>query len=109
MARTDPNTRGMDHHVYFWLKDECKDAAARAEFEQGLAALFEIDEVAGGRWAVPAAVAPRPVVDQSWDYALTMRFDTLAAQQIYQDHASHHAFIEAHKARWAKVLVMDLA
>ncbi|MBN8459025.1 MAG: Dabb family protein [Verrucomicrobia bacterium] len=99
----------MQHHVYFWLKDEVKDAAARAEFEAGLATLFEIPEVAGGRWAVPAVVELRPVVDQSWDYALTMDFNSLEDQFVYQDHPAHHAFIEAHKDRWARVLVMDLA
>ncbi len=99
----------MQHHVYFWLNDEVKDATARAEFEAGLSGLFEIPEVAGGRWAVPAAVELRPVVDQSWDYALTMDFNSLDEHIIYQDHPAHHAFIEAHKARWAKVLVMDLA
>jgi len=99
----------MEHHVYFWLKEDCKDAAARAEFEQGLASLFEIELVAGGRWAVPAAVPLRPVVDQSWDYALTMQFVSLDDHNVYQDEPRHHAFIDAHKARWAKVLVMDLA
>lgn len=101
--------RRMDHHVYFWLKDEFKSAAARAEFEAGLAGLFGIDLVAAGRWAVPAAVPARPVVDQSWDYALTMRFHTLADHNVYQDHPAHHDFINAFKERWAKVMVMDLA
>ncbi|MCF7733707.1 MAG: Dabb family protein [Akkermansiaceae bacterium] len=109
MAQPPAETPAMDHHVYFWLKDECKDAAARAEFEQGLASLFEIDLVAGGRWSVPAPVMLRPVIDQSWDYALTMRFDTVEQHDTYQVHDLHHAFIEAHKFRWAKVLVMDLA
>lgn len=99
----------MDHHVYFWLKDECKDAAARAEFERGLTALFEIELVAGGRWSVPAPVVLRPVIDQSWDYALAMRFDTVERHDAYQTDPHHQAFIEAFKERWAKVVVMDLA
>ena len=40
----------MEHHVYFWLKEEKKNAADQALFEQGLADLFKIKEVAGGRW-----------------------------------------------------------
>ncbi len=99
----------MQHHVYFWLKDEVKDAAARAGFEAGLSGLLKIGQVAGGRWAVPAAVSLRPVVDQSWDYALTIDFHSLEDHNIYQDHPDHLAFIDVHKARWAKVLVMDLA
>jgi len=99
----------MDHHVYFWLKDECKSAADRAVFEQGLASLFDIDLIVGGRWAVPAPVMPRPVSDQSWDYALTMQFASVEAQDAYQGHPHHHVFIETFKEWWARVLVMDLA
>lgn len=99
----------MEHHVYFWLKDECKSVADRAVFEQGLASLFDIELVTGGRWAVPAAVMPRPVIDQSWDYAVTMQFASVADQDAYQGHAQHTAFVETFKGWWAKVLVMDLA
>jgi hypothetical protein len=99
----------MDHHVYFWLKEECKSAADRAVFEQGLTSLFDIELVGGGRWAVPAPVQPRPVIDQSWDYAVTMRFASMADHDAYQEHRHHLAFIDTFKAWWAKVLVMDLA
>ena len=99
----------MEHHVYFWLKDEHRNPADRAVFEQGLAALFDIPLVAGGRWAVPAEVELRPVVDQSWDYALSMQFATMADHDAYQADADHHAFINTFKPWWAKVLVMDLA
>jgi hypothetical protein len=99
----------MEHHVYFWLEDGRKNAADRAEFEKALAGLFEMVLVAGGRWAVPAAVEIRPVVDQSWDYALSMQFATLADHDAYQLHPSHKAFIEAYRGWWTKVLVTDLA
>ena len=99
----------MEHHVYFWLKDDCKSAADRAVFEQGLASLFEIELTGGGRWAVPAAVMPRPVIDQSWDYALTMQFASVADHDAYQVHPQHNAFVATFTAWWAKVLVMDLA
>jgi hypothetical protein len=99
----------MDHHVYFWLNEERKNPADRAIFEQGLAELFEIPLVAGGRRAVPAKVEIRPVVDQSWDYALTMQFTTLADHEAYQCHAGHQAFIATFKEWWAKVRVSDLA
>ncbi len=95
--------------MYFWLKDECRSTADKAVFEQGLASLFEIELVIGGRWAVPAAVMPRPVIDQSWDYAVTMQFASVADQDAYQDHPQHHVFVETFKTWWARVLVMDLA
>ena len=99
----------MEHHVYFWLKDECKSVADRAVFEQGLASLFDIQLVTGGRWAVPAPVMLRPVIDQSWDYAVTMQFASVADHDAYQVHPHHNAFVETYKGWWAKVLVMDLA
>lgn len=100
---------GMDHHVYFWLNEESQAPAQREAFEQGLASLFEIPLVKGGRWTIPAKVMPRPVIDQSWDYALTMQFDSIEDQDAYQIDPTHHAFIDSNKHRWAKVLVMDLA
>ncbi len=99
----------MDHHVYFWLKDEHQNPADRAVFEQGLDGLFKIGLVKSGRWSVPANVMPRPVIDQSWQYALTMQFDNIEDQDAYQIDADHHAFINTFKEWWAKVLVMDLA
>lgn len=99
----------MEHHVYFWLKEEHQNPADRAVFEQGLASLFEIDLVAGGRWAVPAKVMLRPVIDQSWDYALSMQFATIEEHDAYQVDPDHNVFIGSFKEWWAKVLVMDLA
>jgi hypothetical protein len=99
----------MDHHVYFWLKEEFKNPADRAVFEQGLASLFEIGLVKGGRWAVPAAVVVRPVIDQSWDYALTMQFANIEDHDAYQVDPDHNVFINSFKDWWAQVQVRDLA
>lgn len=99
----------MEHHVYFWLKEEHRNEVDRAIFEQGLSGLFDISLVAGGRWAVPAKVVIRPVIDQSWDYALTMQFRNIEEHDAYQEDADHHVFIGSFKDWWEKVLVMDLA
>lgn len=99
----------MDHHVYFWLKDEFKNDVDRAIFEQGLTALFDIPLVAGGRWAFPAKVMIRPVIDQSWDYAITMKFNSIEEHDAYQVDADHNVFISTFKDWWAQVQVKDLA
>jgi hypothetical protein len=99
----------MDHHVYFWLKEEYQNAVDRAIFEQGLSALFKIDLVASGRWAVPANVMIRPVIDQSWDYALTMQFDDIGKHDAYQVDPDHEVFINTFKEWWKQVQVRDLA
>ena len=98
----------MEHHVYFWLKDERKNEADRQAFEKSLSELFQIPEVAGGVWSVPADTEIRPVTDHSWDYALSMKFATQREHDVYQAHPDHDVFIARHKEWWAKVLVMDL-
>ncbi len=95
--------------MYFWLKDERKNAADRARFEAALQGLLAIPQVAGGRWAVPAAVELRPVVDQSWDYALSIQFATLEDHNAYQVDPVHVDFTTGHREWWVKVLVTDLA
>lgn len=98
----------MEHHVYFWLKPERRNDADRAEFEKGLAALLEIDLITGGIWGTPAPVMERPVIDHSWDYALSTRFNSIKDQDAYQVHPEHEVFINRFKDWWEKVQVRDL-
>lgn len=98
----------MEHHVYFWLKEEYQDGENRAAFEKGLAGLFEINEVAGGSWGTPAQTAVRPVTDNSWHYGLSLKFANQADHDIYQDHPDHDKFVDQFRDFWSKVLVMDL-
>jgi len=98
----------MEHHVYFHLKPERDNPVDRQAFEQGLAKLFEIDVVAGGIWATPATTPERPVIDRSWHYALSMRFDSVAKHDLYQEHPDHDVFVERFRDWWEKVDVRDL-
>lgn len=98
----------MEHHVYFWLKDEHKNQADLKAFEEGLSGLFHLKGLLGGFWAVPAKVMARPVVDQSWDYGLTMTFDSVAAHDAYQVDPDHNIFVDRFKSWWARVEVRDL-
>ena len=99
----------MDHHVYFWLKEEHQNSGSRAIFEHRLAELCQIRWVTDGRWAVPAEVEARSVVDQSWDYALTMEFANTEGLDAYQVDEIHLEFISTFKDWWEKVVVHDLA
>lgn len=99
----------MEHHVYFWLKPEHANETDRAAFEQGLDSLFKIPGVSGGFWGVPASVMERPVIDHSWDYATSMHFENIEAQDAYQVHPEHEAFVEKFSSYWHKVQVRDLA
>lgn len=100
--------RGMEHHVYFWLKQENDNAADRAAFEKGLSDLLDLPGIEKGIWGKPAAVMPRPVIDSSWHYSLSMTFPDVASQDAYQENPDHHVFINTFKPFWDKVLVMDV-
>ena len=101
-------TTAMEHHVYFWLKEEKKNPEDQAAFEEGLQNLFKIEEVAEGMWATPAKTAVRPVTENTWDYALSIKFASQKEHDIYQDHPEHDVFVEGFKDYWSKVQVMDL-
>lgn len=99
----------MEHHVYFWLKEEKQNPEDRAKFEEGIDALFRVDTIQSALRAVPAKTAVRPVTDNSWDYAINVKFATLADHDVYQDHPIHDVFVADFKDWWAKVEVKDLA
>lgn len=98
----------MEHHVYFWLKEEKKDAESIAAFEAGLVELLKIKHIASGIWGKSADTPERPVTDKSFDYAISLKFDTMEAHDIYQDDPDHDIFVDAFKDWWDKVLVMDV-
>ena len=100
----------MEHHVYFWLKEERQDEKSIAAFEEGMNALCKSPHLARHYWAKPAATAERPVTDHSWSYAISFKFATMADHDAYQQgDPVHDKFIADFKDWWAKVLVMDLA
>ncbi|BCX49364.1 hypothetical protein HAHE_32720 [Haloferula helveola] len=98
----------MEHHVYFWLKEEHKNEADLAAFEAGLDELLKIPLMTGGIWATPAPVMERPVVDQSWDYATSVSFANVDDQDAYQSHPDHQVFIDKFSTWWERVQVRDL-
>lgn len=98
----------MEHHVYFWLNEENKTTEDRAAFEAGMRELLKIEKIASGVWATPAKTAVRPVTENSWDYALSIKFASQAEHDAYQVHPDHDVFVDKFKGNWAKVQVMDL-
>lgn len=99
----------MEHHVYFWLKEERKNAKDIATFEAGLEALCGSVQISASKWGKPAATSARPVTDHSWSYGISLKFATMEAHDAYQGADPHHdEFIGTFKDWWAKVLVMDL-
>jgi hypothetical protein len=100
----------MEHHVYFWLKDEFKNEAGIARMEAALTELAKSPNIAKGHWGKPAPTAERPVTDHSWDYGTSFHFNTMEDHDKYQKaDPIHDAFAGGNKEMWAKALVMDLA
>jgi hypothetical protein len=95
------------HSVYFWFKPEA-DPALVARFESGLRRLSAIPHVASADHGRPADTAKRPVTDASYDWALIVRFEDVAAHDLYQEHPDHHAFLDEFAATWQAVRVYDV-
>ena len=92
------------HTVFFWLTD-CSDED-RLAFEPGLRRLIESRGIAHAWWGQPAGV-DRDVVDGSYDYSLTLVFETRADHDNYQTAAEHQVFIDNHSHIWDRVQVYD--
>lgn len=94
--------------MYFWLKEDCKGEESCDRFEAAMEKLLEIGTIASGIWGRQAGTPERPVTDKTWDYALSLKFESLVDHDSYQDDPGHHEFVEGCRELWAKVLVMDV-
>lgn len=94
------------HSVYFWLKEDIS-AEQRREFSTALRGLRVIDSAQAVYVGSPAATPDRPTIDASYDFALTVLFDSVEAHDRYQVDPAHTDFIAQHKAWWTRVQVYD--
>lgn len=95
------------HSVYFYLKPELT-AAQRAEFlHEGLETLQGIKAMSGYYIGKPAPTPPRPVVDASYDYAITCLLADMKAHDAYQVDPLHTAFVARFKSYWTTVKIYD--
>jgi hypothetical protein len=94
------------HNVYFWLKPELTDAQ-RADFRRGLESLAGIRSAIELHVGTPAPLPPRPVVDATYTYALTVAFEDVAGHDLYQTDPLHLAFLNNFKSCWARVQIYD--
>jgi len=93
------------HTVLFWAKDDLT-AAERTEFQAGLCKLPTISWVRAAYIGRPSATK-RSVVDSSYAFALTLRFDDLAGHDAYQIDPIHDDFVARCSKYWKKVVVYD--
>lgn len=103
-----PAARGtVDHVVLIWLKRPGNEADRQAV----RAAADELRAIPGIRFldhGTPLA-SDRPVVDDSFDVGLVMRFDSAASLQSYETHPVHVAKVkEVLLPLSRKILVYDV-
>lgn len=104
-----PRTLGpvLIHSVYFWFKADA-DPERVSAFEAGLRRLTSIDQIQQAYFGKPERTPERPVIDQSYQWALVVHFDSLADHDVYQEHALHREFLDRFAATWARVQVYDV-
>ncbi|MEC7402229.1 MAG: Dabb family protein, partial [Verrucomicrobiota bacterium] len=81
------------HTVIFWLKNDLSDENKSTFFKE-VATLGTISSVEDFHLGTPAETPKRPVIDDSYDCAITVVLKDLAAQDQYQIDPIHHQFID---------------
>ena len=102
-----PHSSGVSHVVLVWFEDtvsttDIADIRARSLELQNIPGLKSIQAGA----AVPSE---RPIVDDSFDLGLVMRFETVEAMQAYLTHPRHQAFVRQHiRGKVKRLQVYDI-
>ncbi|MGB5499218.1 MAG: Dabb family protein [Maribacter sp.] len=94
------------HTVYFWLSNP-DNQEDRTAFETSLKKFLDHSAYAKTNFIGTPPRASRDVVDGSFTYSLIVTFESVDAQQKYQDEAPHKLFIEESSHLWNKVIVYD--
>lgn len=95
------------HTVVFWLRKDLTAAQREAFRNTGLESLRAVPSVSQLFIGSPAPIPPRPVVDASYDFAITAVFADRAAHDAYQIDPVHKAFVADFKANWERVQIYD--
>jgi stress responsive alpha/beta barrel protein len=95
----------FSHVVIFWT-DPAKSNAADEVIASAKKYLTPIPGVMNFH-AGKMASSHRDIVDQSYQVALNIQFETKRAQDDYQNHPLHLEFVGKCKSLWTKVVVYD--
>jgi hypothetical protein len=98
--------QSLVHNVYFWLKNPASEAE-RDMLIKGLKTLAGIPAVKELHIGVPASTLQRDVVDNTYQVAEMLLFDSIDDQNAYQEHPIHKQFVDRCSHLWEKVVVYD--
>ena len=96
---------GFIHNVYFYLKEGINENEKQAWIDE-LLAMEKIESVMS-LYGGPPANTPRDVVDNSYDYTISVYFTSRENHDAYQADPIHHQMIDNHKHLWERVVVFD--
>jgi hypothetical protein len=96
------------HSVFFWLKPDLTPEQ-RTTFRAALDSLAGIKAVDRVFIGTPAATGKRPIIDDTYSYALTILCRDVAAHDAYQVDPLHQAFVNTFKSYWTRVQIYDAA
>ncbi len=106
-ASTEVSQVPFIHTAYFWFKAEATKAQIQ-DFKADSQGLAEIETVKFFHAGEPAPT-DRPVIENSYDWAIVFHFNDLADQEFYQKAPLHLEMIEKHQSIWEKVMVTDIS
>lgn len=96
----------LNHTVFFWLKDTVT-TEERTAFEKDLRGLEAIPGIEQFEVGQPAPTPHRPVIENSYDFALMTLVADVEAQDVYQQHPIHQDFVTKWKPHFEKIVVYD--
>ena len=94
------------HTVIFWLKKELSEDQ-KVVFTNEVKTLGEISSVESFHIGTPAPTPKRPVIEDSYDYAITVVLKDMGAHDDYQVDPIHLDFIDKCKDFWERVVIYD--
>ena len=94
------------HSVFFWLKENLNEKEVEL-FRNELGNLGQIPEVEKLYIGKPAPTSKRPVIDDSYDFCLTVVLENVSAHDKYQESHIHLEFIEKCSQLWERVKIYD--
>ncbi|WP_224484521.1 Dabb family protein [Robertkochia aurantiaca] len=95
----------FSHSVYIWLTDD--DEALRTEFKKALDDFIGQSQYISSVFIGTPAGTEREVVDNSYDYALIVTFESEEAHQQYQEEEAHDHFRETTKNMIDRIQIYD--
>ena len=95
------------HTVFFKFTESSTEADVQSCADDARNLLGKIETVKALYVGSPADTEVRPVSVRDFDLSLTVLFENIDDQNVYQDHPLHDEFIANSKENWAKVSVYD--